>query len=94
MILNLGSELFRFLRIPGLKYWDIQLTAFLNIAYSDISLASKSILITPVQSFRHPFYEIGFGIGHILIPLELDFAWRLNYRGENNFRIGINTFIL
>ena len=91
---NLGSELFRFLRIPGLKDWDIQLTAFLNIAYSDISFGSKSILITPVQSFRHPFYEIGFGIGQVLIPIELDFAWRLNYRGENNFRIGINTFIL
>ena len=90
---NFGSELFRLLRVPGLKDWDIQLNTFLNIAYSDISNGSKSILIVPVKSFTHPFYEIGFGIGHALIPLELEFAWRLNYRGENNFRVGINTFI-
>ncbi|MCL5030782.1 MAG: DUF5686 and carboxypeptidase regulatory-like domain-containing protein [Bacteroidetes bacterium] len=91
---NLGSKLFRLLRVPGLKDWDIQLNTFLNAAYSTISNGSKSILVAPVKSFTHPFYEIGFGIGHPLIPLELDFAWRLNYRGENNFRIGINTFII
>lgn len=91
---NLGSELFRILRVPGLKDWDIQLNTFLNVAVSNINNGSKSILIAPVKNLTHPFYEIGFGIGHPLIPLELDFAWRLNYRGENNFRIGINSFII
>jgi len=90
----MGDELFRFLRIPGLKDWDIQLEAFFNAAYARISNGSSSILVQPVATLPHMFYEVGFGIGHPLIPLELEFAWRLNYRGENNFRIGINTFIL
>ena len=90
---NLGDELFRFLGVPGLKDWNIQLKTFLNAAYSDISSGSKSILIAPVKSFTHPFYEIGFGIRHALLPFELDFAWKLNYREGNNFRIGINSFI-
>ncbi len=90
----IGDELFRFLGIPGLKDWDIQLEAFVNAAYAGISSSSSSILVQPVQTLPHLFYEAGFGIGHPLIPIELEFAWRLNYRGENNFRIGINTFIL
>ncbi|MHB1686367.1 MAG: DUF5686 and carboxypeptidase-like regulatory domain-containing protein [Ignavibacteriaceae bacterium] len=90
---NFSDELFKLLRVPGLKNWDIQLKAFLNAAYSDIGNESKSILIAPVKSFTHPFYEIGFGISHALFPFELDFAWKLNYKDGNDFRVGINTFI-
>ncbi len=86
-----GSELFRILRIPGLKDWDIQLTAFLNSAISRISDGTKSNLLSSINTFDHPFYELGFGIGHALFPFQLDFAWKLNYRGNNNFVIGINT---
>jgi hypothetical protein len=89
-----GDELFRFSKIPGIKNWELQLTGFFNAAYSNVN--DKSISISPdaFQKLTHPFYEIGFGIGQILSPIQLDFAWRLNYRGENNFRIGINTFII
>ena len=88
---NFGNELFKLFKIPGLKDWDVQLNVFFNAAYSTIGSASQSILLQPVNQFKHPFYEIGFGLGHILIPIRLEFAWKLNYRGENNFRIGLNT---
>jgi hypothetical protein len=90
---NFGSELFRLLNVPGLKNWEVLLNSFLNIGISEVSPGSKSILLYPVKSFPHPFYEIGFGIGQVLIPFRLEFAWRLNYRGENNFRIGLNSFV-
>lgn len=90
---NFGDELFRLLNIPGVKDWELQLTTYLNIAYSDINDKSKAISPYPVTTFKHPFIEAGFGIGQVLFPMELDFSWRLNYRGENNFRIGINSFV-
>lgn len=90
---NFGDELFRLLKIPGLKDSELLLNTFLNIGLSEISERSKSILPEPVKTFTHPFYEIGFGIGHVLIPFKIEFAWKLNYRGSNNFRVGINTFI-
>ena len=90
---NLGNELFRFLSVPWLKDWDLQLKIYLNAAYSNVNSETKSILISPVKSFTHPFYEIGFGISHALLPVEIDFSWKLNYRDGNNFRIGINSFI-
>ncbi len=88
-----GDELFRLLDVPYVKNWELQLTGYLNIAYSDINPKSRHILLYPVKTFRHPFYEIGFEIGHVLFPMNFDFSWRLNYRGENNFRFGINTFV-
>ncbi len=88
---NFGNELFKLFNIPGFKNWDVQLNAFFNAAYSTIGNSSKSILPLPVKEFTHPFYEIGFGLGHILIPIRLEFTWKLNYRGENNFRIGLNS---
>ncbi len=88
-----GSELFRWLQIPGLKDWDIILDSFFNIAYTDISDKSRSILNYPQQVFKNPFYEIGFGIGHALLPLTLEFAWKLNHKDGNNFRVSINSFI-
>ncbi len=90
---NFGDELFRLLNIPGVKDWELQLTTYLNIAYSEINDKSKAISPYPVTTFKHPFIEAGFGIGQVLFPMELDFSWRLNYRGENNFRIGINSFV-
>ncbi len=86
-----GSELFRLLGIPGLKNWDIQFTPFLNIALVQVSDGTKSILPSSINTFDHPFYELGFEIGHALFPLQLDFAWKLNYRGNNNFAFVINT---
>jgi hypothetical protein len=89
-----GSELFRWFGVPGLKDWDIILDSFFNIAYTDISDKSRSILIYPQRVFRNPFYEIGFGIGHALLPLTIEFAWKLNHKNNNNFRVSINSFIV
>lgn len=90
-----GDNIFKWLQIPLLKNSELQLTTFLNGAYSNISKESFSIVPNniPIHTFKHPFYEAGFGIYHVLFPLELDFAWKLNYRGDNNFRFGIHSFI-
>ena len=87
-----GNEIFRWLSIPGLKDWDIFIDSFFNGAYSDLSGGSKSILVVPQKLFKNPLFEIGFGIGHQLIPFELVFAWRLNHRDEDSFRISLNSF--
>ena len=89
-----GNELFRWLQVPGLKDWDIILDSFFNIAYTDISNKSKTILNYSLQTFKNPFYEIGFGIGHALLPLTIEFAWKLNHKDVNNFRVSINSFIV
>ncbi len=90
---NFRDELFRLFKIPGLKDSEIMLNTFLNIGLSEVSDRSKSILVHEVKTFTHPFYEIGFGLGHVLIPFKIEFAWKLNYRGSNNFRVGINTYL-
>lgn len=92
---NWGDWLFRFLHIPVIKDMQLQLGTHFNTAFSDISNDSKSILpVTDYKVFKHPFYEAGFSIGHILFPLKFEFTWKLNYKGENNFVFGINTFAL
>ncbi|HSD62578.1 MAG TPA: DUF5686 family protein, partial [Ignavibacteriaceae bacterium] len=85
--------IFRALRIPGLMDWELQLNVFCNSAYSDIGGETSTILPVHIRTFPHPFYEIGFGLSQILLPLRIEFAWKLNYRGENNFRIGLNSFL-
>ncbi len=90
---DFGDQLFRLLKIPILKDMELQLNTFLNIAYSDAGNQTKAISPYSLKSFKHPFFEIGFGIGQILFPLQLDFSWKLNYRDGNNFRFGINSFI-
>jgi len=38
--------------------------------------------------------EAGFGIGQILIPMKMEFTWKLNHFGYNNFVFSLNTFVL
>ncbi len=90
---NFRDEIFKLLKVPGLKDWEITLNLFFNAAVSEIGSESAAILPTEVQTFNKPFYEIGFGIGQGIIPLKLEFGWKLNYRGENNFVIAINSFV-
>ena len=90
---NFRDELFKMLRIPVLKDIELTLSTFLNMAVTEVEERSAQILPQGVKTFPHPFYEIGFGIGQVLLPLKIEFAWKLNYRGENNFRIGINSFM-
>jgi hypothetical protein len=87
------DELFRMLNIPGLKNWEVTLNLFLNMALSTVEDKTKAILPTTVKEFPHPFYEIGFGLGQGIIPFQLEFAWKLNYREGNNFRVSFNAFV-
>ena len=85
---NFGDEVWRWLNVPLLKDSQINLETYLNSAYVDID---SSELNTP--TFKKPFFELGFGITHPLIPLQFEFTWKLNHRNKNNFVFGINTFI-
>ncbi|MBU0474512.1 MAG: DUF5686 and carboxypeptidase regulatory-like domain-containing protein [Bacteroidetes bacterium] len=91
-----NDELFKMLRIPFLENARLNLDAHFNIAWLSILEDSKNLNATSFQNyfpqFIKPLYEIGFGIGHQLIPLKLEFTWRLNHRDENSFVIGINSF--
>lgn len=91
---NLGTELWRLLNFTLLQDLQINLTAFVNAAYLDMSQSSRSIFPDDFKTFKNPFYESGFSIGHPLIPLKFEFTWKLNHRGSNNFVFGINTFVL
>jgi hypothetical protein len=90
---NFRDELFKLLRIPGLMDWEIQLNTFFNSALSNVGIKTQDYIPFQANVFKHPFCEAGFGIGHVLLPIQLEFAWKLNYRGENNFRISLNSFI-
>lgn len=90
---NFNDELFRILKIPFLIDLRLKFKVYVNTALSNISADSKSILPRSFNSFVHPFYEVGFGIGQALLPIGFEFTWKLNYRNENNFAFGINTFV-
>ncbi|MCF6268758.1 MAG: DUF5686 and carboxypeptidase regulatory-like domain-containing protein [Melioribacteraceae bacterium] len=93
-----NDELFKILRIPLLKDARMSLDAHFNVAWLSISDESKVInknsLNNSYREFIKPLYELGFGIGHQLIPLKLEFTWRLNHTNENSFVIGINSIAL
>jgi hypothetical protein len=88
------DELFRAMNIPGLINWEIMLSLMFNAALADITTETAAILTNPVKSLKHPFYEIGFGLGQGLLPFKLEFMWKLNYRDGNNFRVGLNLPML
>lgn len=90
---NWQDEIFKNLNLTFLTDIELQLNTFFNMAIVETETRTAAILPNTVNSFPHPFYEAGFGIAHPLIPLKIEFAWKLNYRGENNFRVGINSFI-
>lgn len=88
------DELFRLANIPGIKNWEIMFSLIFNAAITDVTNETSNILTNPIKTFKHPFYEVGFGIGQGLLPFKLEFMWKLNYREENNFRIGLNMPLL
>ena len=88
------DEIFRGLNIPGLKNWEIMWSLIFNAALADITPETSAVLTNPVKSFKHPFYELGFGFGQGLLPFKLEFMWKLNYRDGNNFRVGLNMPLL
>ncbi len=91
---NLNDELFRLLQIPFLKDSQLNLGVHYNTAWVDVTNKSMMLLTQPAVKFIKPFQEVGFSLFHPLFPMIFEFTWKLNYRGENNFVFGINTFAL
>jgi hypothetical protein len=89
---NFRDEIFKLLKVPGFKDWEITLNVFFNSAITEIGDESAALLPVEIKTFDKPFYEIGFGLGQGIIPFQLEFAWKLNYRGSNNFVVSLNTF--
>jgi hypothetical protein len=91
-----NDEIFKMLRIPFIENARLRLDAHFNIAWLSILDESKIANLASFQNnypqFIKPLFEIGFGIGHQIIPLKIEFTWRLNHREENSFVIGINSF--
>ncbi len=88
------DEIFRLLKISFLRRLHLALSCHFNAALITISDKSRTILMHPYQEFKSLFYEVGFGIGHSLIPLSIEFTWKLNYHNKNNFVIGLNAILL
>jgi len=91
---NFNDELFRLLKVPYIKNWQLTLTGYINAAFLQISERSKKIIPVQFTEFKKPLYEIGFGIGHLMLPLTFEFTWRLSHRGKNNFVFGLNSIVL
>lgn len=91
---NFSDELFRLLNIPVIKNWEIMLSLIFNMAVSELNESSKLISPYSIRTFKHPFYELGFGIGQGIIPFKIEFMWKLNYLDGNNFRVGLNMPML
>ena len=94
---SLNDELFRLFGLTFLSDLQLNLNFHFNAALLEVSPKSKQIFPDPLLKFteyKSPFYEIGFGIGQFFFPLRLEFTWKLNYLGKNNFVIGINTPML
>ena len=93
-----NDEIFKMLKIPLLKDARLRLDAHFNVAWLSITEDSKTLNNNFYQNnfseFIEPLFEAGFGIGHVLIPMKLEFTWRLNHREENSFVIAINSIAL
>lgn len=94
LIHNFQDEIFRRLGISFLKSLNLQVSYFFNAAISDVSSAGMKNLLFQYKAFKSPFCENGFSIGHQLFPIALEFSWKINYRRERNFVIGLNSALL
>lgn len=94
LVHDFRDEIFRWLNIPKIKNWEIMLSLIFNAAISDLNTQSELIAPIKPKTFKHPFYEIGFGLGQGLLPFKLEFMWKLNYKDGNNFRVGLNMPLL
>jgi hypothetical protein len=91
---NFYDEFFRIFPVPLLRDWNLQVSAFFNAGWVNISQKSRDILPVDYQPLRKPLMETGFGIGYMLLPIKLEFGWRLTHKNTNAFTIGLNTAIL
>ncbi len=95
---SFNDELFKLFNIPYLKDSEVVLSTHFNVAWitmaEDSRELNKELFDSEILEFQRPFFELGFSIGHMLIPLSVEFTWKLTHLNENNFVIGINTVVL
>ncbi|MBK7865709.1 MAG: hypothetical protein IPJ75_01210 [Ignavibacteriales bacterium] len=91
---NLGDLPLRLTGISFLKRLNLQFTGFFNAGMIEYNQASLVLQPFKVKRLTSPLFEIGFGVGHQLFPVRVDFGFRLNHTEEKSFRIGINTFLI
>lgn len=91
---NLQDDFFRWLGVPYLKTMELQTKWFFNAAYSDIGSKSAAIFSGSTPIYKNPLFEIGFSVGHLLFPIQISFAWKLNHTEINSFRIGLSSLII
>lgn len=91
---NFNDDIFRLLRIPLLSDWHFTLSGHLNFAWLKVSGATRNLFAADYVEYEKPLVEAGFGIGQILLPLRVEFTWRLSHREINNFVVSINTFVM
>ncbi|MFC1563924.1 DUF5686 family protein [candidate division KSB1 bacterium] len=88
---NLGSYLFRTLKIPYFRKRHYDLILFTSGGMTDISSMDPGIFEFPVRTTGSKnFWEAGFGLGGILF-FRLDFTWRLTHKYENKFVIRLGS---
>jgi hypothetical protein len=88
------DELFKALNLPFFADYDLTFDINFAMALNNVSEKSRKISPHEFKVFKSPFYEVGFSLGHILIPIKLNFSWKLNYLNDNNFAIGFDADIL
>ncbi len=89
------DEFFNMFNLPVLEDLQLLFTTYFNAAWTSISDKSKelnkNLFVKEPTEFIKPLYEVGFSIGQVMIPLRVEFTWRLTHRKDNEFRFGINS---
>lgn len=92
LLVNFGDEFFRMLNIPLLRDWNLLFSTHLNAGWVDLFDSSKVPAGIRNNLYTRPLIEAGFGIGHMLFPMKLEFTWRVTHAGSNGFVISLNSF--
>jgi hypothetical protein len=91
------DELFKIFNIPYLKDSEIVFSTHFNVAWiimaDDSRELNQELFTSEIVEFQRPFFELGFGLGHMLIPVSVELTWKLTHLNDNNFVIGINTIL-
>lgn len=91
---DLDTELFKILQLHFLRKWELTSNVYFNLGYAECKEMNKLNKNYPVKIYSSPLMEAGFGIGHKLSPISLEFTWRLNHRDDKNFVIGFKMPLL
>ncbi len=92
---NFKDALLDKLNVPVLEDLQLLLSVHLNAAWTSVSdktvQLNSGIIPDDFTEYKRPMVELGFSLGQMLMPIQLEFTWRLNYREENTFVFGINS---